>query len=103
MNFATLRSALSLTYSHEACLEILAETAIRYRELTPFRWYFLLLNRIFVQVIDNPELYEADHIEPLWITLSQEALAGIEAIEIGDQIAVCASADRLTEAYCAVP
>jgi hypothetical protein len=67
------------------------------------RWYLLLINRIFAQVIDNSELYEADHVDPLWETLCPEALQGISAITAGDVVALAASADRLTEAFCGLP
>ena len=103
MNFTKLRAALSRTYSQEACVEILAETAIHYREQTPFRWYLLLLNRIYVQIVGNPELLETDLVDPLWVSLSEQSLAGIEAIERDDHVALVSAANFLTETYCAVP
>ena len=68
MNFSKLRNALNRTYSQEACVEILSETAICFREQVPMRWYLLLINRVFAQVIDNPEFFEADHVDPLELT-----------------------------------
>jgi hypothetical protein len=103
MDFTALRKALNRTYSHEACVEILKETAICYREQTPMRWYILLVNRIFARVIDNPDLFEADHVDPIWETICREGLHGISAIVAGDAIELTTSGDRLTEAYCAIP
>ena len=103
MNYTMLTSALSLTYSHEACLQILEAAAQCYREQTILRWYPLLINRIFAQVIDNPEFFEADQVDPVWDTLCEEARRGLAALISGDVPAVSRSADRLTEAFCALP
>ena len=103
MNFTKLRLALSRAYSHDACVEILAETAICYREQVPSWWYLLLVNRVVAQVIDNPDLFESDLVDPLWESLSGQALAGLNAIERDDRAALISAADMLTETYCAIP
>jgi len=90
---------LKLSYSHETCVAILRETAVLYREDDPFRW-FLLLNRIFHQLVENPELYDAETVTPVFETISSHAQKVIDAVASGDLQLVLAHANGLTEAYC---
>ena len=103
LNLTPLRNLLKQIYSHEICVLILRETAGLYREEIPSRWYFLMLNRVFSGIIDNPELYEADQAEPILEVIAETALSGIDAIEATDTEALLVSANRLTGAYSAVP
>jgi hypothetical protein len=61
-----------------------------------------LLNRIFAQLLDNPDLYEVDTTEPILEVISAQALSGIKAIEQLDSEALASSANQLTEAYCGI-
>jgi hypothetical protein len=103
MNLTSFRTLFAQTCSYEACSQIRDEAATLYREDHPSRWYFLLLNRIFAQLVDNPELHDADRAEPTLAVIYDEAVNGIDAIEQSDMEKLIASANGLTEAYCGMP
>lgn len=91
------------TISIESCLQILDATSRLYREDLSNRWYFLLLNRIFAQIISNPDFHEADKAEPILEVICQQALNGIDAFELRNDDQLISSANQLTEAYCGMP
>jgi hypothetical protein len=98
-----LRTLLDREYSFDTALEILKETAALYREPIQFRWYYLLLNRIFGSLIDNPELSDADQADPILKFIYQQARHGLDAIDARNLTALLATANALTEAYSAIP
>lgn len=98
MNLTRLRGLLQQACSHETCLGIIGETSALYREEIPSRWFFLLLNRIFSHVIDNPELIDPETADPVLSTLLEHALLGLSVLD--DQELLVQSAQQLTEAYC---
>jgi hypothetical protein len=100
MKLEHLRSLLGQTYSFDVLRKILDETARLYREDLENRWFFLLLNRVFVQVLDSPDLIDPDTADPILEVLSAQAINGLEAIARSDQGLLVSSADQLTEAYC---
>ena len=100
MNLSLLRILLGQTYSHEVCIEIVSETARLFRQEASPRWYFLLLNRIFVYIIAHPDdLKDADTVEPTLRALSISAALGIDAIEQQDQDELILAANGLAAAY----
>jgi hypothetical protein len=103
MNLRPLRSLLRPPYSDEALGQILIETSRLYREDLEHRWFFLLLNRVFVRVLDNPDLTEPDTAEPVLQTLSAQALIGLTGIEQRDRDLLISAANQITEAYCGFP
>ena len=103
MNLAPLRSLLRQEYSHEVCVEILGETSRIFREDLSHRWYFLLLNRVFAGITDNPDFIDADTAEPILEVLSHWAVEGIDAIEQQDDNQLISAANQLTEVFCAIP
>ena len=103
MNFERPKSQLAQRPSHDLCVQVLKETASLYREDLPSRWYFLFLNRVFEQVISNPELHDPDTAEPILEVLSQKSIEGIEALEHGDHAGLISSANQIAEAYCGLP
>jgi hypothetical protein len=74
-----------------------------YREPGVNRWFPLLLNRIFVEIIDNPDLIHADTAEPVLEVIALQGSRAIDAIERGETQVLLQAADRLTEAYCGLP
>lgn len=103
MQFKPLRTLLEQGYSLDACRAVTAETASLYRELLISRWYFLLLNRIFCQIIDNPDFIEADTVDPILDSIFKHALQGLDAAEQGDTKSLILCANQLVEAYTAIP
>jgi hypothetical protein len=103
MSLNSLRTLLGREHSFEVHTSILAETALLYREEHRERWFFLLLNRVFAQVADNSELYEADTAEPVLEVIGQQASSGIDAIERGDVNLLISAANQITETYCGIP
>src|SRR6266852_6280790 len=103
MNLTPLRSLLKQDYNHEICVEILGETSRLFREDLSNRWYFLLLNRIFAAIIDNPDFIDADTAEPILEILSRRALDGIDAVERQNGGQLISAANELTEVFCAIP
>ena len=103
MNLDALRGLLNQPYSNVVCTAILHETSILYREPCAHRWFPLLLNRIFAQIIENPELIHVDTTEPVLEMIAQQASRAIDAIERGDIELLLQAADQLTEAYCGLP
>ena len=103
VNLSRLQALLRQTRSADTYRQIVLETALLYREETWSRWYFLLLNRIFAQIMENPQLYEAETAEPTLTVISEQALNGTEAIERLDSQRLMSSANQLTEAYCGMP
>ena len=97
MNLSLLRTLLTQEFSYETCSRILAETARLRREDIGGRWYFLLLNKIFVHIIDHPDL--RDFGGPTVMNISHRALVGVDAIERGDHAALSVAADRVADAY----
>lgn len=102
MDFAPLLSLLRRPYSAEICRRLLRETGRIYREDFPERWYFLLLNRVLVQILENPDLYEADTSEPVIEVVAASAQRAIDAIKVGDLTALTRAANEITEAYCGI-
>jgi hypothetical protein len=103
MPLKPLRTLLEQGYSFEVCTGILRETALLYREPIIFRWYFLLLNKVFREILVNPDFREADTVGPILEVIFESALTGVDAIEIKNAPLVLNSANRLTEAYSAIP
>ena len=103
MNFERLKSLLAQRPSHDLCVQVLNETASLFREDLPGRWYFLFINRVFEQVISNPELHDPDTADPILEVLSKKAIEGLEALERGDHAELGSSANQITEAYCGLP
>ena len=103
MNLAPLLDLLKQPYNSDNCVSILHETTLLYREDEPYRWLFLLLNRIFHQILENPEMYDAERSDPVLETVFRYALACLDAVELNDAPPVEAQACRLTEAYCGFP
>lgn len=103
MNLGPLRELLNQPYSNDVCRAILEQTAILYREPGVNRWFPLLLNRIFAQIIDNPEIIHADTAEPVLEVIAQQASRAIEAFERDDSDLLLQAADQLTETYCGLP
>jgi hypothetical protein len=93
-----LRSLLRQPPSRESCLGIIGETSALYKEDVPSRWFFLLLNRIFCQIIDNPELIYPDTAEPVLDTIFAQSLLALD--DIDDSESLTRAAWQLTEAYC---
>lgn len=102
MNLSPLRVLLGQSFSHQTCLLVLAETLHLYREDLPSRWYFLLLNRIFAQLLENPEFPDVDTSGPILDVIYRQTLMGLDAIEQLDDELLVSSANQLTEAYCAM-
>lgn len=102
-NLKPLRTLLAHIDSHERCSTILAETARLFGTQDPNSWYFFLLNRVFVSIIDDPDMfYGVSNIPPPVLRdISQYALNGIDAIERDDRDALIASANGLTNAHSA--
>jgi hypothetical protein len=99
-NLTLLRLLLGQTFSHEICTEIISETSRLYREDITSRWFFLLLNRIFVYIADHGEnLADANVVEPQLRSISESARFGIDAIEKSDNTGLLAAANNLTAAY----
>src|SRR5579862_909746 len=103
MPLKSLRTLLEQGYSFEVCTGILSETATLYREPITFRWYFLLVNRIFGEIVNNPDFHEADMVDPILQVVFQQSLNGLDAVEAGDTQAALRCANELTEAYTAFP
>ena len=103
MNLRPLRELLNQPYSNAVRSAILHHTSILYREPEADRWFPLLLNRIFAQIMENPELIHADTTEPVLEVVALQASRGIDAIERGDTELLLRSAEQLTEAYCGLP
>ena len=103
MNLEALRELLNRPYSNVVCTAILHETSNLYREPGANRWFPLLLNRIFVQILENPELIHADTTEPVLETVAQQASRAIGAIARGEADSLLQASDQLTEAYCGLP
>ena len=98
-----LSALLKQPYSNDICRQILAHTGRLFKQDQPFRWYFLLLNRVFAQVLEHPDLYDADISTPIIETLRSQALKGVDAAASRDLHAVIASANQITEAYGVLP
>lgn len=98
-----LRILLGQPYNFDRCLEIITETAALYREPTRFRWYFLLLNRIFGSLIDNPELHDPEQTGPILEFIYEHSCDGLDAVESGDTERLVSTANQLTEGYLAIP
>jgi hypothetical protein len=103
MHLTQLRTMLAQAYSFDTCAEILEETSALYRENLASRWYFLLLNRIVREIIDNPALQQADQTEQILEFISRHARNGLDAVEAGDNELLIMAANQLTEAYSAIP
>src|SRR2546423_100615 len=104
-NLQPLRSLLKHVHSRETCPRILDETARLYREPLPERWYFLLLNRVFAFVIDDPDMFygvSEDNPSPTLNDIAQTAISGIGAIERMDEQSLISSANHLTEKFSAL-
>jgi hypothetical protein len=100
MNLTLLRLLLGQPYSHEVCTEIIGETARLLRADTTVRWYFLLLNRIFVYIIGDPNsLRDADTGGPVLTSICIAAKLGVDAIEKSDGSQLVSAANELTAAY----
>ena len=103
-SLAPLRILLERIHSQEICAEVLAETARLFHLPHSHRWYFLLVNRIFVYLIDEPDMFygvDDDNPSPVLRNITQIVLNGISAIERDDRDALAASANDLTKAYSA--
>jgi hypothetical protein len=99
-NLTLLRLLLGQTYSYEVCAEIISETARLCKEEIADRWFFLLLNRVFVYIADHGEdLTDAEVVEPLLRSISKSAQFGVIAIEKSDNAGLLAAANDLTAAY----
>ena len=103
MPLKPLRTLLGQGYSFPVCAGILSETATLFKEPIRFRWYFLLLNRIFVEIVSNPDFRQADTVDPILDVIFQQALKGLDAAEKEDTGTVVLCANQLTEAYAAIP
>ena len=103
MQLSPLRTLLGQRYSFDTCRVIAGESATLYREPLEFRWYFLLLNRIFSEIIGNPDFHEADTIDPILDVVFEYALKGVDAAEQGNVEVLLLCANQLTEAYTAIP
>jgi hypothetical protein len=101
MDLTTLRILLRQACSHDTCLEIIRETAVLYREEAPSRWFFLLLNRIFCQIVENPELISPETAEPVLSTILEHSLLGLDVLDNCELLT--RTAWQLTEAYCGLP
>lgn len=99
MNLEPLRNLLGRINSYETCSKIVAETSRLSRDSGQERWYFLLLNRTFVWLIDEPDMFygvSENNPSPTLRAVWECAVSGIDAIERGDSQALKASANRLT-------
>ena len=97
MDLTRLRCLLKQAHSHATCIAVLEETARLYREDDSRRWFFLLLNRVFAQIIDNPELHDPETAEPVLETIFVQALLGTDSRSV-EELRDC---DKpITEAYC---
>jgi hypothetical protein len=94
---------LEQVYSYETCSQLLSETAQLLREDHASRWYFLLLNRVFAYIIDNPDLHEADITEPILQTIRSHAINGLDAIERGDLDLMITAANGISNAFGVLP
>ncbi len=103
MNLVRLRNLLEQVYSYETCSQLLSETALLFREEHQSRWYFLLLNRVFAYIIDNPDLYEADIVEPILQTIRSHAIEGLDAIQRGELNRLVTAANGITNAFGVLP
>ena len=100
-NLTLLRLLLRQTFRYEVCTEIISETSRLSREDNAGRWFFLLLNRVFVYIADQGEnLTDANAVELLLRSISRSAQFGIDAIEKSDNTGLLAAANDLTAAYC---
>jgi hypothetical protein len=58
---------------------------------------------MFGSLIDNTELHDPDQVEPILEVIYARSNEGLDAIESSDQQLLLLTANRLTEAYSAIP
>ena len=103
MSLASLRSLLVQPPSQDSFRQIVSETATLVREPGRFVWFFLLLNRVFAFVLDDPELLDPDTSEPILETLYQFSRNGLDAIEADRVDRLIEAANSLAAAYSVLP
>jgi len=103
MNLEPLRSLLRPPFSSEALRQILPEASRLYQEDLEDRWFFLLLNRVLVQALENPDLTDPDTAGPVLDTLRTQALRALDGVALADRDLIVSAANQITEAYCGFP
>jgi hypothetical protein len=94
----SLRNLLGRVNSHESCSGVIAESWQLSQAGGPYAWFFLLLNRTFISLIDQPDMFygvSESTPSPVLSEISRHALEGLGAIERDDPRAVMASANFL--------
>jgi hypothetical protein len=100
---ASLRSLLAQPPNQDSFRQITVESAMLLGEPGPFRWFFFVLNRTFVFLVDNGELSDPDTSEPILETLYQCVRDGIDAVDNNKMDDLIEAANHLVAAYSVLP